>query len=54
MMVKISLCSFLIGLNESYDNIKIQILLMDSLPSINEAYSMILRVKKQRLLLTQL
>lgn len=36
------------GLNESYDAIRSQILVMDTLPSLNKAYSMVLRVEKQR------
>ncbi|XP_037493636.1 uncharacterized protein LOC119370139 [Jatropha curcas] len=39
---------FLMGLGDEYDNVKNQILLMDTFPSINKAYSMILSVEKQR------
>lgn len=39
---------FLMGLNESYDHVRNQIPFMDPLPSINKAYSMILRVEKQQ------
>ena len=35
-------------LNDSYDAIRSQILLLDPLPNINRAYSMIQRVEKQR------
>ncbi|XP_019053042.1 PREDICTED: uncharacterized protein LOC104595553 isoform X2 [Nelumbo nucifera] len=42
------LMQFLMGLNDTYDNIRNQILVMDPLPSINKAYSMVLRVEKQR------
>lgn len=35
------------GLNEKYDPIRNQILLMDSLPNVNKANSMILRVERQ-------
>ncbi|XP_031287087.1 uncharacterized protein LOC116145785 [Pistacia vera] len=42
------LMQFLMGLNDSFDHIKNQILVMDPLPTVNKAYSMILRVKKQR------
>ncbi|XP_057999024.1 uncharacterized protein LOC131177875 [Hevea brasiliensis] len=42
------LMQFLMGLNETYDHVRNQILLMDPLPSVNKAYSMILRVEKQR------
>lgn len=36
------------GLNESFDPIRSQILVLDPLPSVNKAYSMVLRVEKQR------
>ncbi|KAK4395883.1 hypothetical protein Sango_1742600 [Sesamum angolense] len=39
---------FLMGLNEEYDNVRSQILVTKPLPSINKAYSMILRVERQR------
>ncbi|KAK9165874.1 hypothetical protein Scep_001065 [Stephania cephalantha] len=39
---------FLMGLNDIYDHVRNQILVMDPLPNINKAYSMILRVEKQR------
>ncbi|XP_019051425.1 PREDICTED: uncharacterized protein LOC109113939 [Nelumbo nucifera] len=42
------LMQFLMGLNDCYDNIMSQILVMKSLPSVNRAYSLVLRVKKQR------
>ncbi|KAJ0016708.1 hypothetical protein Pint_10816 [Pistacia integerrima] len=42
------LMQFLVGLNDSFDHIRNQILLMDPLPIINKAYSMVLRVEKQR------
>ncbi|KAL0374114.1 UNVERIFIED_CONTAM: hypothetical protein Sradi_3327100 [Sesamum radiatum] len=40
---------FLIGLDDNYDDIRNQILIMDPFPSINKAYSMVLRVERQRL-----
>ncbi|KAL0438883.1 UNVERIFIED_CONTAM: Retrovirus-related Pol polyprotein from transposon RE2 [Sesamum latifolium] len=43
------LVQFLMGLNNSYDNIRNQILVMDPFPSINKAYAMVLRVERQRL-----
>ena len=42
------LMQFLIGLNDSFDHIQNQIMLMDPLPSVNKAYSMVLKVEKQR------
>ena len=42
------LMQFLMGLNDSFDHIRNQIMLMDPLPSVNKAYSMVLRVEKQR------
>ncbi|CAA2968605.1 Hypothetical predicted protein [Olea europaea subsp. europaea] len=42
------LMQFLMGLNESYDNLKNQILSMDPWPTVNRAYSMMMQVEKQR------
>ncbi|KAL2248515.1 UNVERIFIED_CONTAM: hypothetical protein Sindi_2703800 [Sesamum indicum] len=42
------LIQFLMGLNDAYDHVRNQILLMDPLPSIGKAYYMILQVEKQR------
>uniref|UniRef100_A0A7C8YQ79 Retrotransposon Copia-like N-terminal domain-containing protein n=1 Tax=Opuntia streptacantha TaxID=393608 RepID=A0A7C8YQ79_OPUST len=42
------LMQFLMHLNDSYDGIRGQILLLDPLPPVNKAYSMIQRVEKQR------
>ena len=42
------LMQFLMGLNESFDGIRSQILLLDPLPSANKVYSMVLRIEKQR------
>lgn len=42
------LMQFLIALNEAYDHVRNQILLIEPFPSVNRAYSMILRVEKQR------
>ncbi|KAL0308590.1 UNVERIFIED_CONTAM: hypothetical protein Sradi_5801300 [Sesamum radiatum] len=39
---------FLMGLEESYDNVRSQMLLMDPLPTIGKAYSMLLRIEKQK------
>ncbi|KAL0413726.1 UNVERIFIED_CONTAM: Retrovirus-related Pol polyprotein from transposon RE1 [Sesamum radiatum] len=45
----IKLVRFLMGLNDSYDGIRNQILVMNPFPSINKAYAMVLRVERQRL-----
>ncbi|KAL0439625.1 UNVERIFIED_CONTAM: Retrovirus-related Pol polyprotein from transposon RE1 [Sesamum latifolium] len=42
------LIQFLTGLNESFDNIRNQILVLDPLPHVNKEYSMELRVERQR------
>lgn len=42
------LMQFLMGINGAYDHVKNQLLLMDPLPNIDKAYSMMLRVEKQR------
>lgn len=39
---------FLMGLKESYSNIRGQILLSDPLPPINKVFSLILQIEKQR------
>ncbi|KAL0291364.1 UNVERIFIED_CONTAM: hypothetical protein Scaly_2641200 [Sesamum calycinum] len=36
------------GLNESFDNTRNQILVLDPLAKVNKAYSIVLRVEKQR------
>jgi len=42
------LMQFLMHLNDEYEAIRGQILLLDPLPSVNKAYSMIQRVERQR------
>ena len=42
------LMQFLMHLNEDYDIVRGQILLLDPLPTVNKAYSMIQRVEKQK------
>lgn len=42
------LMQFLMGLNDTYNSIRGQILLMEPLPNVNKAHSMVLRVEKQR------
>jgi len=39
---------FLMHLNENYEAIRGQILLLDPLPTVNGAYSMVQRVETQR------
>ena len=39
---------FLMGLNESYSQIKGQILLMEPLPTVNKAYSLLIQEERQR------
>ncbi|KAL2236391.1 UNVERIFIED_CONTAM: Retrovirus-related Pol polyprotein from transposon RE1 [Sesamum indicum] len=43
------LIQFLMGLNDSYDTIRSQILVLEPLPLVNKAYSMVLRVERQRM-----
>ncbi|KAL0303359.1 UNVERIFIED_CONTAM: hypothetical protein Sradi_6204000 [Sesamum radiatum] len=42
------LMQFFMGLNDEYDHLRDQILEMKPLPSVNKAYSMVLRVERQR------
>ncbi|KAK6125756.1 hypothetical protein DH2020_040496 [Rehmannia glutinosa] len=46
----IKLLQFLMGLIESFEPVKNQILLMDLLPTVNKVYSMILKVEKQKVI----
>uniref|UniRef100_A0A2C9U7A2 Uncharacterized protein n=1 Tax=Manihot esculenta TaxID=3983 RepID=A0A2C9U7A2_MANES len=48
IMSQTKLIQFLVGLNECYDHVKNQILVLDLLPYVNKVYSMILRVEKQK------
>ncbi|KAL2249887.1 UNVERIFIED_CONTAM: hypothetical protein Sindi_2462400 [Sesamum indicum] len=48
LKIKDQLMQFLMGLNETYDNIKNQILVMEPFPNISKAYAMVLRVEKQK------
>lgn len=41
------LIQFLMELNDAYDNIRSQILLMDLVPSVPEAYFMIVHIEKK-------
>lgn len=42
------LIMFLNGLNDNYDGIRNQVLLMDPLPSMSKSYSAILQIEKQK------
>ncbi|KAL0331167.1 UNVERIFIED_CONTAM: hypothetical protein Sangu_1662200 [Sesamum angustifolium] len=42
------LMHFLMGLNESFDHVRSQILVMDPLPDVNKAFSMVVSVERQR------
>ncbi|KAL0462087.1 UNVERIFIED_CONTAM: hypothetical protein Slati_0096300 [Sesamum latifolium] len=42
------LIQFLMGLSDAYDHVRSQVVLMDPLPTVGKAYSMFLRLKKQR------
>ncbi|XP_021689616.2 uncharacterized protein LOC110671450 [Hevea brasiliensis] len=42
------LMQYLMGLNEGYDHSRNQILIMDPVPNVNKAYSMILSIEKQK------
>lgn len=41
---------FLMGLNESYSHVRVQIQLMEPLPSINKVFSLIVQEERQRVL----
>ncbi|XP_042964632.1 uncharacterized protein LOC122298852 [Carya illinoinensis] len=41
--------TFLMGLNDVFDNVRDQILMMDPLPSINKAFSLVIQEERQRL-----
>ncbi|KAL2246907.1 UNVERIFIED_CONTAM: hypothetical protein Sindi_2543000, partial [Sesamum indicum] len=43
------LIQFLMGLNDSYDNIRSQTLVLEPLSLVNKAYYMVLRVERQRM-----
>ncbi|KAL0391095.1 UNVERIFIED_CONTAM: Zinc finger protein JACKDAW [Sesamum calycinum] len=42
------LIQFFMGLSETFDHLRDQLLVMDPVPTVNKAYSMVLRVEKQR------
>ncbi|KAL2224246.1 UNVERIFIED_CONTAM: hypothetical protein Sindi_3045000, partial [Sesamum indicum] len=41
------LMQFLMGLNDTYDHVRSQILMMEPYPNVSKAFSMVLRVEKQ-------
>lgn len=45
-MIKLS--SFLMGLNEKYTNVRGQFLMMQPVPTISQAYSLLLQEESQR------
>ena len=47
------LMQFLMGLNDSFSAIRSQILLMDHLPTVNKAYSLVLQEENERLMCTR-
>lgn len=44
------LVNFLVGLNDGFDQVRCQIMLMEPLPSMYKAYSMIVQVEDEKLL----
>ncbi|KAL2235960.1 UNVERIFIED_CONTAM: hypothetical protein Sindi_1328200 [Sesamum indicum] len=42
------LMQFLMGLNDTYDHVRSQILMMEPYPDVSKAFSMVLRVEKQK------
>ncbi|XP_011069429.1 uncharacterized protein LOC105155256, partial [Sesamum indicum] len=44
----IRLTQFLMGLSENFDHLRDQLLVMDPIPTVNKAYSMLQRIEKQR------
>ncbi|KAK4392626.1 hypothetical protein Sango_2040400 [Sesamum angolense] len=42
------LMQFLMGLSDSHENVKSQILMLKPLPSVSKTYSMVLRIEKKR------
>ncbi|CAA0825574.1 Unknown protein [Striga hermonthica] len=47
------LIQFLMGLSDVYDNVRNQIMLIDPLPTVNKAYSMLLTAERQRNIQTE-
>ncbi|XP_057958409.1 uncharacterized protein LOC131151175 [Malania oleifera] len=48
--LKFYVMTFLIGLNDVFDNVRGQILMMDPLPSINKAFFLIIQEERQRVI----
>ncbi|XP_020555141.1 uncharacterized protein LOC110013299 [Sesamum indicum] len=42
------LMQFLMGLKDSYDHVRSQILMMEPYPNVSKAFSMVLRIEKQK------
>ena len=48
LQAKESMMKFLVGLNDSFSQIRTQILLMDPLPSVNKVHSLLIQEEMQR------
>uniref|UniRef100_A0A2C9U155 Retrotransposon Copia-like N-terminal domain-containing protein n=1 Tax=Manihot esculenta TaxID=3983 RepID=A0A2C9U155_MANES len=48
------LMQFLMGLNDTFDQVRSQVLLLDPLPTVNKAFSMVLRVESRKEVQTNL
>ena len=49
LQVKESVMKFLIGVNDSFSQVRTQVLLMDPLPSLNKVYSLLIQEEVQRI-----
>lgn len=50
IMSQNKLVQFLMGLNKCYDAVRSQILVLNPLPTVSKAYSMVLGIEKQRVI----
>ena len=48
LQAKESIMKFLMGVNDSFSQVRTQILLMDPLPSVNKAHSLFIQEEMQR------
>ena len=48
LQVRESMMKFLMGLNDSFSQVRTQVLLMDPLPSIRKVYSLLIQKEMQR------